>query len=77
MRLAVTIVHLVIAAALMVIVLFQQGKDAGMGGIAGGSSDTFYGKNKPRTAERMLERITAILAVLFVLSSLSLAIFFA
>ena len=46
----------------------QEGKQAGLGAIAG-AADTYWGKNKGRSMEGMLVKITKILAgVFFVLS---------
>ena len=52
--------------ALTVIVLMQEGKSAGLGAIAG-AADTYWGKNKGRSMEGMLVKITKILAVFFML----------
>ena len=54
-----------------VLVLMQEGKDAGLGAIAGGA-ETYWGKNKGRSMEGGLEMATRVLAVLFVLISLLL-----
>lgn len=47
------------------IVLAQQGKDAGLGAI-GGIGDTYWGKNKSRSMEGRLVKFTTLLAVLFI-----------
>lgn len=72
-----TIVHIVIAVCLIAVVLLQSGKDAGLSGsIAGGNSDSFFGKNKGRTLNGILEKWTALLAVLFIILSVVLAVVF-
>lgn len=72
-----TIVHIVIAVLLIAVVLLQSGKDAGLSGtIAGSNSDSFFGKNKGRTLNGILEKWTAILAVLFIILSVVLAVVF-
>ena len=43
----------------------QQGKSAGLGALAGGSSESYWGKNKGRSTEGMLAKITKISAVVF------------
>ncbi len=54
--------------ALVTLVLMQEGKSAGLGAISG-IAETYYGKNKARTMEGKMERLTRILAaVLIVLS---------
>ena len=77
MKLACTIIHIVVAVCLVAVVLMQSGKDAGLSGsIAGGNSDSFFGKNKSRTLNGILEKWTAILAVLFIILSVVLAVVF-
>ncbi len=54
--------------ALVTLVLMQEGKSAGLGAISG-IAESYYGKNKARTMEGKMERLTRILAaVLIVLS---------
>ena len=65
MRIFLTIIFLLVCIGLTVIVLAQQGKDAGLGAI-GGIGDTYWGKNKSRSMEVRLVKITTWLAVLFI-----------
>lgn len=65
MRTFLTIVFILICIALTVLVLAQQGKDAGLGAI-GGIGDTYWGKNKSRSMEGKLVKFTTLLAVLFI-----------
>ncbi len=59
----------VISIAIIVIVMMQEGETGGVSAISGGSSDTFYGKNKAHSKEQILKRLTLILgAVMLVLS---------
>ncbi len=75
MLLAVQILYVIIAVALIVSVLMQSGKEAGLSGsIAGGSSESFFGKNKGRTMNAILEKCTTVIAVLFIV--LSIVLFF-
>ena len=77
MQTAVTIIHIIIAIALVVVVLFQKGKDAGLSGAIGGeASESFYGKNKGKSMNAVLSKLTAILAVLFIITSVVLSIVF-
>ncbi len=76
-RMVCTIVHIVVSVLLIAVVLFQSGKDAGLSGtIAGGNSDSFFGKNRGRTLNGILEKWTVILAVLFIALSVVLAVVF-
>ena len=61
-----TVVFNIISVALTVIILMQESKSAGLGAIAG-AADTYWGKNKGRSMEGMLVKITKILAVFFML----------
>ena len=60
------IVLIITSLALIAIVLFQEGLS---GAIAGGA-ETFLGKNKSRTVEQKLVRITKVLATVFFILSL-------
>ena len=66
MRIFLTIIFILVCIALTVLVLVQQGKDAGLGAI-GGIGDTYWGKNKSRSMEGKLVKFTTLLAVLFIL----------
>lgn len=57
---------LVAAVFLIAAVLMQEGKSKGMGAIGGGSSETFFGKNKSKGWERMLPKLTTIVGIVFV-----------
>ena len=67
------IVHLAVAAALIGLVLIQQGKGADMGAAFGsGASQTVFGA---RGSGSFLTRTTAVLATVFFITSLTLAYF--
>ena len=63
-----TIVLVLICIALTVIILMQEGKSAGLGALAG-SSDSYWSKNKGRSMEGVLVKITKVLVVLFIVIS--------
>ena len=70
MRTVLTILFVFVCIALSVVVLLQEGK-SGLGSLAGGNnSETFWGKNKGRSAEGALVKVTKILAVVFLLLAL-------
>lgn len=73
MMTALTIIHVVISIALIIVVLMQHGKQRGLSGAIAGGAETFFGKNKGRTIDAMLKKFTAIIAILFVASSIILA----
>ncbi len=66
MRTLLTIIFILVCIVLTVIVLAQEGKDAGLGSLGGGSSDTYWGKNKSRSMEGNLVKITRYLAIGFI-----------
>ncbi len=67
----VLILHFVLAFALVGVILLQGPKGEGLGAI-GGSARMFHG---PRPRETMFTRVTAVVSVLFVLTSTYLAFF--
>lgn len=63
------IVLIITSIALIAVVLFQEGRQAGLSGAIAGGAETFLGKNKSKTIEQKLVKITKVLAgVFFVLS---------
>lgn len=60
-------VLIAVAIFLTVIVLAQSGKDKSLSGtIAGGaSSDTYFGKSKGQSREKLLARLTMVAAIVF------------
>lgn len=69
----VTVIYVLLCIALIVVVLMQEGKSAGLSGAINGVADTYWGKNKGRSMEGTLEKITKILAALFIILSIVLA----
>lgn len=74
-KLIITIVFIIVCVALSGLVLMQEGKSAGLGSIAG-LAETYWGKNKGRSKEGMMIKITTILSVVFFLLSLVLNLSF-
>ena len=73
MQTALIIIHVVISVVLIAVVLLQHGKQQGLSGAIAGGAETFFGKNKGRTIDAVLKKVTAVVAVLFVASSIGLA----
>lgn len=74
LKLVVEIVYILVCIALTFIVLRQEGKDAGLSGALTGASDTYWAKNKGRSAEGNLAKATKILAAAFMLLSVFLCL---
>ena len=73
LRIILTIIFILVCLALVVLVLMQEGKSAGLGAISG-AAETYWGKNKGRSMEGTLVKITKILAVAFILLAVVLNI---
>ena len=58
-------VLILLSVAIIVLVLLQEGKSAGLSGAIAGGAETFFGKNKSRTMESKLVLITKIIAISF------------
>ena len=71
LRITLTIIFIIICLALTVLVLMQEGKDEGLGAISG-AAETYWGKNKGRSMEGNLVKITSFLSVLFFLMAVVL-----
>jgi len=71
LRVVLNILFIIDCVALVVVVLMQEGKSAGLGAIAG-ASETYWGKNKGRSMEGALVKATRIMAVLFIVLSVLL-----
>ena len=66
------IVYIIVCVALTIIVLMQEGKQAGLTGAISGAAETYWGKNKGRSMEGGLILATRVLTVLFIVLSLLL-----
>ena len=71
LRTVVTILFIIICIVLTILVLMQEGKSAGLGAISG-AAETYWGKNKGRSMEGKLVKITEYLAIGFMLLSVIL-----
>lgn len=59
------VIFTIICVAITVIILMQEGKSAGLGSLSGQSSETYWSKNKGRSKEGILIKITSVLVLLF------------
>jgi preprotein translocase subunit SecG len=66
LRITLTIIYIIICIALVVLVLMQEGKTSGLGAVSG-AAETYWGKNKGRSMEGKLVKITTGLAIAFML----------
>lgn len=73
LRTIVTIIFIIICIVLTILVLMQEGKAAGLGAISG-AAESYWGKNKGRSMEGALVKLTKILAVVFFILAILLNI---
>ena len=66
LRIILTIVFIIVCLALIGIVLLQEGKSAGLGAVAG-AAESYWGKNKGRSMEGTMVKITKYLVVAFII----------
>ena len=66
MEIALGVVILVLAAVLVACVLMQSGKDKRLSGSIAGGAETFFGKTKGKTTDKIFSRATTILSFVFV-----------
>ncbi len=71
MTTVLVIIHILVSFFLIFIVLIQSGKGAELGAAFGGSSQTLFGS---RGAATFFSKLTTIAAIVFMLTSLSLAV---
>ncbi|MBQ7076608.1 MAG: preprotein translocase subunit SecG [Lachnospiraceae bacterium] len=73
LKIILTVLFVLAGLAIAVIVLMQEGKQQGLGAISG-AADTYWGKNKGRSMEGILVKVTTALVVLFLVIALLLNI---
>lgn len=70
-----TVLHIVICVLLIAVVLLQEGKDPGMKGIAGSApevGDSFFSRNTGRTKAALFSKMTTVLAILFLITTMAM-----
>ena len=74
-RTLVTIIFMLICLVMIIVVMMQESKNSGFGALSGQvDSDSYVSKNRGRTKEGKLERITAILGFLFIVVAIGLCL---
>ncbi len=71
-KLALVIVQLVLSILLTCAVLLQQSRRQGLSGAISGAADTFLSKNKSKSLDATLAKVTVVLAALFIIITLVL-----
>ncbi|HCO63116.1 MAG TPA: preprotein translocase subunit SecG [Clostridiales bacterium] len=69
-QLVLSILYFIAALVLITVVMLQSGKSAGLSGAISGGADTFLSKNKARSADARLARLTKWVAIVFMVLTL-------
>lgn len=73
MKTTLIIVFLVISVILTIIVMMQEGKGGGLTSSISGSTETYWSKNKGKSKEAVLMKVTIVIGVIFMLLALFLS----
>lgn len=74
LKIVITVLQLLCGLAIILAVLFQSGKSAGLSGAIGGVADSFLAKNKAKTLDAKLARATKWVCAIFLILTLVLLI---
>ena len=72
LKAALTVLFILVSIAVVGIVLIQDGESGGLTGSISGGGETFWSKNKDRSAEGKIEKATKYLVIAFMVLSLLL-----
>lgn len=72
MHTVVLVSLIVVSLSLIVVVLLQSGKSAGLSGAISGGAEQLFGKQKARGMDLVLHRVTIVLAVIFFLLAIAI-----
>ena len=59
------ILVILVSLVIIAVVLLQQGRRSGVNGVISGAADTFLSKNKARTFDATIARLTKYVAIAF------------
>ena len=73
-KIVLTVLQVIASVAMVLIVLFQSGKEAGLSGALSGNTDTYLGKNKNASIDKKLAAATKWVALAWVILTLLLCL---
>ncbi|MFJ7668237.1 preprotein translocase subunit SecG [Lysinibacillus sp. NPDC097195] len=73
MHTAVLVALVIVSLALIVVVLLQSSKSAGLSGAISGGAEQLFGKQKARGMDLILHRATIVLSILFFILAVTIA----
>lgn len=74
LKLVLTVVDVIAAVFLTAVIMLQSGKSAGLSGAIAGGADTFLSKNKAKSVDAKLAKMTKWVAIVFVILTLALSL---
>ena len=75
LEIILTVFQTICSVALIIVVLLQSGKEAGLSGALSGSSDSYMNKNKSGSLDKMRAKSTKWIALVWVVLTLVLGLF--
>ena len=63
-----------LSVALVAVILFQSAKDKRLSGTIAGGTETFFGKTKGKSTDKLLSKLTIVISILVVLITIALVI---
>lgn len=73
-KIVLTVFEVVASVALVVVVLLQSGKEAGLSGALSGNSDSYLNKSGKGGMDKMLARATKWVALVWLILTLALSL---
>ena len=74
LKIVLTVLEVIASVALILVVLLQSGKEAGLSGAIAGNSDSYMNKNKRGNRDKILATATKWVALVWVLLTLVLSL---
>ena len=71
-QIVLSVIYFVVSLALIAVVMLQSGKSAGLSGAIAGGADTFLSKNKAKSLDAKLAKMTKWVAILWIIITLVL-----
>ncbi|HCW72705.1 preprotein translocase subunit SecG [Proteiniclasticum sp.] len=73
METVLIVVEFILAIIMIALVLMQQSKSDGLKGLTGGGTqESFFSKNRGRTGEALLKKLTVVVAILFAINTIAM-----
>ncbi|ADI02601.1 MAG TPA: preprotein translocase subunit SecG [Syntrophothermus lipocalidus] len=74
LKIIVTALQVLVGLGLISTVILQSGRSAGISGAIAGGAEAIFGRKKSKGLDELLNRLTTVLAVLFMILTLTLAL---